>query len=300
MLSHAQKYNDTNHVELVLGEHFLDVPARQYTKTIVFDLDETIGHFKQLYSLYQLIVQIAGRPIEQSEFNEVLDLYPEFFRVGIFSIFDLLYQKKRKGLVGGLYIYTNNKCEGDWVKKIAAYINSKVCRGVSGDTLFDDLILAFKIRNRVVEIRRTTETKTYSDLIRCIMLPEEDVEVCFIDNTEYTRMFERKVFYILPSPYYHSLKNAEIAARFSHVSFILPADKKRIEKLFLTLSSEVSTRYPTQTIDATRKIMYYVREYLMLRLRSQPLIRVGKDDSFKNRTRRVGKKKTAMRQTQKN
>lgn len=288
MLSHAQKYNDTNHVELVLGEHFLEIPPRQYTKTIVFDLDETIGHFKQLYSLYQLIVQIVSRPIEQTEFNELLDLYPEFFRVGIFSIFDLLYQKKRKGLVGGLYIYTNNKCEGDWVKKIAAYINSKVCRD---GTLFDDLILAFKIRNRVVELRRTTETKTYSDLIRCIMLPEEDVEVCFIDNTEYTRMFERKVFYILPSPYYHSLKNAEVMARFSHISFIAAADKKRIEKLFLTLSSEVSTRHPAQTIEATRKIMYYVREYLMSRKYAVPTT---------NRTRRSGKKKTAIRQTQKN
>jgi hypothetical protein len=288
MLSHAQKYNDTNHVELVLGEHFLEIPPRQYTKTIVFDLDETIGHFKQLYSLYQLIVQIVGRPVEQAEFNELLDLYPEFFRVGIFSIFDLLYQKKRKGLVGGLYIYTNNKCEGDWVKKIAAYINSKVCRG---NILFDDLILAFKIRNRVVELRRTTDTKTYSDLIRCIMLPEEDVEVCFIDNTEYTRMFERKVFYILPSPYFHSLKNAEVMARFSHLSFIAAADKKRIDKLFMTLSAEVSTRHPAQTIEATRKIMYYVREYLMSRKYTVPTT---------NRTRRAGKKKTAIRQTQKN
>jgi hypothetical protein len=80
-------------------------------------------------------------------------------------------------------------------------------------------------------------------------------------------------------------------ARFSHISFIAGADKKRIEKLFLTLSSEVSTRHPAQTIEATRKIMYYVREYLMSRKYVVPTT---------NRTRCAGKKKTAMRQTQKN
>jgi hypothetical protein len=262
MLSHAQKYTDTAAVEIILGDHFLLEPRRNYTKTVVFDLDETIGHFKQFYCLYQIISKYAEKPISQPSFNAILDLYPEFFRVGIFSIFEMLHRKKRQNTVGGIYIYTNNKCDGDWVKRIVSYIDSKIC---AGESLFDDLILAFKIRDQIVEPRRTMETKAYSDFVRCIMFPEEDVEVCFIDNTEYTRMSENKVYYILPSPYYHSLKNAEIMRRFFHLQFLSFADKKRVETIYKLTCSEVSSRHPAQTMDATRKIMYYIREFLLIR-----------------------------------
>ena len=264
MLSHAQKYNDVAAVEIILGDHFLLEPRRNYTKMVVFDLDETIGHFKQFYCLYQIIVKYSPTPMSQSAFNSILDLYPEFFRVGIFSIFEMLYRKKRQKIGGGIYIYTNNKCDGDWVKRIVSYIDSKVCPH-TGDSLFNDLILAFKIRDQIVEPRRTMETKAYSDFVRCIMFPEEDVEVCFIDNTEYTRMSENKVYYILPSPYYHSLKNAEIMRRFFHLPFLSFADKKRVETIFKLTCSEVSSRHPAQTMDATRKIMYYIREFLLIR-----------------------------------
>ena len=262
MLSHAQKYNDAAAVEISLGDHFLLEPRRNYTKTVVFDLDETIGHFKQFYCLYQIISKYAEKPVSQLSFNAILDLYPEFFRVGIFSIFEMLYRKKRQKTVGGIYIYTNNKCDGDWVKRIVSYIESKIC---AGESLFDDLILAFKIRDQIVEPRRTMETKAYSDFVRCIMFPEEDVEVCFIDNTEYTRMSENKVYYILPSPYYHSLKNAEIMRRFFHLPFLSFADKKRVETIYKLTCSEVSSRHPAQTMEATRKIMYYIREFLLIR-----------------------------------
>ena len=264
MLSHAQKYNDAAAVEIILGDHFLLEPRRNYTKTVVFDLDETIGHFKQLYCLYQIIAKYSPTPMSQSAFNSILDLYPEFFRVGIFSIFEMLYRKKRQKIGGGIYIYTNNKCDGDWVKRIVSYIDSKVCPH-TGESLFNDLILAFKIRDQIVEPRRTMETKAYSDFVRCIMFPEEDIEVCFIDNTEYTRMSENKVYYILPSPYYHSLKNAEIMRRFFHLPFLSFADKKRVETIFKLTCSEVSSRHPAQTMDATRKIMYYIREFMLIR-----------------------------------
>jgi len=261
MLSHAKKYNDP--VSVIVGPHFLDEPIIQYKKTIVFDLDETIGHFKQLYCLYQIIIKTLGQNIKQSDFNNILDLYPEFFRIGIFSVFDMIYKKKKQNTVHSLYIYTNNKCEGAWVKMITEYISSKVCAG--GEQLFDDHILAFKIRDKIVEIRRTNETKTYGDLVKCMMLPEDEIEVCFIDNTEYTKMCESKVYYIIPDPYYHSLKNAEIMRRFFHLSFLTFSEKKRVETKYKILCPEVSSKHPCQTIDATRKIMYYVREFLLIR-----------------------------------
>ena len=108
MLSYAQKYDEQ--VNVILGEHFVGgtllgntlfsgdrciSDPQIFKKTLVFDLDETIGHFKQLYCLYQIIIRILNRLLTQTEFNELIDLYPEFFRVGIFSIFELLYRKKK-------------------------------------------------------------------------------------------------------------------------------------------------------------------------------------------------------------
>jgi hypothetical protein len=61
------------------------------------------------------------------------------------------------------------------------------------------------------------------------------------------------------------LKKAEIMRRFFHWSVLSFAQKKRVETEFKIICAEVSTRHPPQTIEATRKIMYYVREYLLMR-----------------------------------
>ena len=79
-------------------------------KVIVFDLDETIGHFEELGRFIDGLAALhenksfkksyshnAFDYITQKHFNEILDLYPEFFRPHIFSIFkDLLKLKKKK------------------------------------------------------------------------------------------------------------------------------------------------------------------------------------------------------------
>ena len=70
------------------------------SKIVVFDLDETMGYFVELgifwdslnnyIKLHNLDSKI---PLAQEDFNSVLELFPEFLRPNIFTIFNFLKQK---------------------------------------------------------------------------------------------------------------------------------------------------------------------------------------------------------------
>lgn len=253
MINYAMAQKNNN-VKLFMGDYYREKRVRTNKRVIVFDLDETIGHFHHLHIIYKCLVKVLDRELTQDEFNQLLDLFPEFFRTGIMTIFEFLFEKKREHSLFKLYIYTNNQCSENWAKMIANYIQSEV----SGDTpFFDKIIGAFKIKDKVIELKRTSNTKTYSDFVRCAMLPENTIETCFIDNTYYEKMCESKVYYILPKAYFHSLKKATMVQR---VLSIFP-----MESLRDLLNREMKENNRTSVgseVAITKKIMYLVREFL--------------------------------------
>ena len=183
----------------------------------VFDLDETIGSFAELYHLFQCIQYIQEqqkRPLYGSVRTllfSLLDEYPEFFRYGIEILFQYLNEKKKKGNQDvQIYIYTNNHClPTTWTSHIIAYIEAKW----KVPKLFDNILCAFKVRGKIVECRRTTNDKTYNDLIQCIRLGS-NTELCFIDNVYFPKMKQRMVYYLRPKPYYHYVHRKTIIERF--------------------------------------------------------------------------------------
>ncbi len=242
-------------VRLIKGDYYYQNKRRKVRKkTIVFDLDETIGHFKHLKQLYQCI-----NPT-QSEFNMLLDLYPEFLRPGIMSILELLSDKKRSGDLCKLSIYTNNQYDGNWVHYIVNYIEAKF----KYKGLFDDIIKAFKQNNKVIEMRRTTRSKTYSDYISCLMLPEDVVETCFIDDKLFEKMCGDKVYYILPKPYYHRMSKLAIIRRIMSPASpfkYYPELENRLMESIVENAHKGALQLDAE-IAITKKIMYLVREYL--------------------------------------
>ena len=98
------------------------------TNIFVLDLDETIGHFTDLYILWIGITRflnISNNINFQYLFNDILDLYPEFFRSDIFKIIKFLVKQKKNNVIKAIYIYTNNQCLDDkWINYITNYINS--------------------------------------------------------------------------------------------------------------------------------------------------------------------------------
>jgi len=140
-------------------------------KIFVFDLDETIGHFSEIYILFQFIEHIQSTLFENDKqcLFFLLDLFPEVFRYGIEIIFQYLHKKKEKNKTL-VYIYTNNSCIPiTWTTYISEYIEEKW----KVDNLFNNIVRAFKINGKVVEHKRTTGEKTYEEFLHCVQLPKK-------------------------------------------------------------------------------------------------------------------------------
>jgi hypothetical protein len=176
---------------------------------IAFDLDETIGSFSDFHSLWE---RLEDEMQTQDVFNDIMDLFPEFLRVGIFPILSFIRTKQESGQCLPIYIYTNNQCENvKWIERLIHYLELRVgC--TKYDNLFAKPICAFKIRDKFIEPGRTTHEKTYNDFIRCSMI--NPFKLCFMDDTYYEKMKHRKVYYIKPPPYFHRLTNKQVLDRF--------------------------------------------------------------------------------------
>ena len=183
------------------------------SKIVVFDLDETLGYFTELGMFWDALKSYInykkiGVQIDQNLFNNVLDLYPEFLRPNIIDILNYLKNKKKRNHCDKLMIYTNNQGPIEWAKYIINYFNTKL-----NFDIFDQIIAAFKVKGKRVEICRTTHMKTHSDLIKCTKLPE-DTQICFLDDVFYPDMSNEKIYYINVKPYIHDLDFNEMISRF--------------------------------------------------------------------------------------
>jgi hypothetical protein len=183
------------------------------SKIVVFDLDETLGYyveFGMFWDALQDYIKKQNIPItiDQELFNKVLDLYPEFLRPNIINILNYLKKKKTAKHCHKLMIYTNNQGPDEWAQQIQSYFESKL-----NYKLFDQIIKAFKIRGKQVELCRTSHMKNHKDLIRCTKIPET-TEICFLDDVLHPGMVDDSVYYINLKPYTYDLPFETMIDRF--------------------------------------------------------------------------------------
>jgi hypothetical protein len=105
-------------------------------------------------------------------------------------------------------IYTNNQGERAWVEHIKTYFETKL-----QSKIFEQIISAFKVDGKIVEVNRTTHDKTIDDFFRCTKLPK-DVEICFVDDLFHPKMEDDSVYYIHVKGYKHYLPSSVIIKRF--------------------------------------------------------------------------------------
>lgn len=181
-------------------------------KIVVFDLDETLGYFTEYGifwdSLTHYLKNKEKAPLTQNDFDEILDLYPEFLRPNIINILTYLKEKKQSNCCDKMMIYTNNTGPREWCQHIIKYFEKKL-----NYKLIDQLIAAFKVNGKTMEICRTTHTKTHKDLIKCTKIPAT-TEICFLDDTFYPEMTNDNIYYINVKPYYHDLKMDYMIQKF--------------------------------------------------------------------------------------
>ena len=144
--------------------------------------------------------------------------------------------------------------------------------------LFDNIIQAFKINNKVIEVNRTTHEKTHNDFINCTLLPKS-TELCFIDNNIFKDMIHEKVYYIKPRSYYHSLTADTMVQRFlisntgeelsKHFDNTNHLREFMMDWFELNNGCRIASNKNNEVdIFVAQKMMYHVKEFFYLTQRS--------------------------------
>ena len=195
-------------------------------KYVIFDLDETLGTFVELSILWEFLQKNKNIRGQQS-FNKLCELFAtDYFRPGIFNALKYLMESKKKGLVKGVILYTNNTGSLEWLKNIISFLEKKS----DAVGLFTELIPGFKPHIKGKYARRHY-AKTYNEIIRCAKI-EKSAKIIFFDDIYHHMMKNNNVKYIHVAPYFHMVPRETIIRKlqntktgFGHI------DKKGIKTL---------------------------------------------------------------------
>ena len=167
-------------------------------KLVVFDLDETIGHFYNISTLYNTIWDYSNKQIN---LYLLLELYPEVFRPGMMKIFEYLKNQKIKNKSIKVVIFTNNMGPKSWTNSIKSFIEKKI-----NYKLFDHVITGWKVNGKINEPYRTSYMKLLSDFKRATGCKNKD-KILFLDDQYHEHMDKKMVTYLHLKPYKKKVSN---------------------------------------------------------------------------------------------
>ena len=192
-------------------------------KIVVFDLDETLGYFSQLYVIWHSLIKLSITKLSVHDFYKLSDIYILYYQPAIFETLKYLKEQNMKTI-----IFTNNQALFWWPKLIALYLNYKIntttnntndnTTNNTNDNIFKTVIGSYKIRNKINDKRRTSMMKKYTDL-KNIMKLDNDTKILFLDDQEHPEMRHSNVNYFKVPDYVVMLPAKNIINIFLHSRF---------------------------------------------------------------------------------
>ena len=262
---------------------YIMTSTQRKPKVVVFDVDETFGHFVQFGLFCAVLDEYYKADISYKHFNDLVEIFPEIFRPNIIRILDYIRKKKDNGVCSKVMIYTNNQGPDKWVQHIRDYLEMKLrertlaSAAASSSTdlaiippLFDHIIGGFKSRNasgsgsgsgdpsssssRYPE--RTTGEKTVSEFLRCSRLPP-DIEICFLDDVLHERMVDEKVYYIKLQGYHSYIPVEHYVLRFLR--------SKLYKNVFEPMKPVTGSISPTMTPQVKKQVVTIELQNLLVK-----------------------------------
>lgn len=254
---------------------------RKLPKVVVFDVDETFGHFAQFGLFCAVLDEYYKADISYKHFNDLVEIFPEIFRPNIIRILDYIRKKKDSGVCSKVMIYTNNQGPDKWVQHIRDYLEMKLREKAASTAstastelaivppLFDHIIGGFKSRNDSSSSSsslsqrypdRTTGEKTVSEFLRCSRLPP-DIEICFLDDVLHQRMVDEKVYYIKLQGYHSYIPVEHYILRF--------LGSKLYKNVFESLKPVTGSIAPTMTAQVKKQVLTIELQNLFVKRANQ-------------------------------
>ena len=249
--------------------------TQNHKKIIVFDLDETLGHFTQIGIFYDIINKFYSihtghyeyiKYIKKPTFEELMDMYPEFLRPNMIKILKYINNAIEKNKVNTVMIYTNNQGHNAWANSIVDYLNKKI-----GSKIIKHIIRAFKIGDKKIEPNRTSHMKNFNDFLKCTKLPK-NTKICFVDDVEYKGMIHENVYYINILPYKYNIPVFELLDRYSRFivkKYIKPGKN---ESSYITHYKNFKDAFQNYTLMCFKKYNYVIDEHYAIERKIDKII----------------------------
>ena len=174
-------------------------------KCVVFDFDETLGHFTQLGEFMNTLEEWFMKKPNRKMLYKLLDIYPFMFRPKIFKILNFIKKKHQQKKIQHVVIYTNNMGERSWVLFIKKYLELKI-----NYNLFNRVISGYPY-----EKKRTTHAKTYKDLL-AVTGWRNGTQILFFDDQYHPIGKNSFVKYVKLTPYVYIIHIEQMVNRFLH------------------------------------------------------------------------------------
>ena len=263
------------------------------SKVVVFDLDETLGSFVEMGMFWDALQSYFDNKLTKNDFYKTVDLFPELLRPEIEKILKYLKNKKRENRCRKIMIYTNNMGGKQWVHMVKSYLEERMKM-----QLFDQVICAFTYNGQHLELDRTTEEKTYSDLLRCCKLPA-NTEFCFLDDQMHPAMENDMVYYIKIKPYVHDYPYETMVDRFLQNEMgALVEDPDDFKDYVISFMDDYNYNINVKgdiekEVDRiiSKKIMFHLQEFFKTSLQPDNGVKITRKRR-KHRTKQKSKSKT--------
>ena len=94
-------------------------------KCIIFDLDETLGYFTQIYITVLRFESLYNIKLAYKDYHNLFTEFENIFRPGIFVLLAYLNALKKKYPIK-IILYTNTTMSDTFINHIVKYINNKI------------------------------------------------------------------------------------------------------------------------------------------------------------------------------
>lgn len=252
-------------------------------KIIIFDLDDTIGHFEQLAIFIYGLQSIIDKKLDVHYIHKLLDLWGRFLRPGIFDILELIKKKKKRDSSIKVIIYTNNNGPRSWTLSIKSYLERKI-----NYHIFDRVITSYSPNKK--GNCRTTYNKTLDDIIRCTGYSKND-KFLFLDDQNHPNMIHPKIKYVRLIPYRYNIPFEKMVDSYLDSPNCNLIRKKYINKFQAFMhsylnSAEIRNSY---NIDKTKISKVDIEQQRMIKKQIKKFLNIRKT---KNNKKKSNKNKT--------